>query len=116
MKVLKGIRKFSIPALDWNAKNWSNIIDWKSVKLYEPFILAKLDTNQLDLLKSEPFCFPDFPVHSQSVERCVKLVTEAATKVVGESRRHQHILSVIEARKIRKSCDTKSDYIYNKTD
>ena len=111
MKVLKGTRKFSIPALNWNP-----IIDWKSSRVYEASILAKIDADQLILAKSEPYCFPKFPLHSQSVERCVKLVTEASSKVVGEARRHQHILSVIEARKIRKSCDTKRDYSYGKID
>ena len=110
MKVLKGTRKFSIPALNWNPSSWCDIIDWKSSKVYEASILAKIDADQLILAKSEPYCFPKFPLHSQSVERCVKLVTEASSKVVGEARRHQHILSVIEARKIRKSCDTKRDY------
>ena len=52
--------------------NWSDIIEWKSVKVYEPFTLAKLDNDKLDVIKSEPFCFPDFPVNSQSVERCIK--------------------------------------------
>lgn len=112
MKILKGNRKFSIPALNWNPSRWCDIIDWKSTKVYEASILAKLDADQLIFAKSEPFCFPKFPLHSQSVERCVKLVTEASSKVVGEARRHQHILSVMEARKIRKSCDTKRDYSY----
>ena len=61
-----------------------------------------------------PHGFPNFALHYQSVERCVKLVTEASNKVVGEERRHQHILSVleVETRKIRKACDTKRDFSY----
>ena len=113
MKVLKGVRKFSIPALNWNPSSWWDIIDWKTVKIYEPSILKKLDSEKLNATKLEPFSFPKFPLHSQSVERSVKLVTEAASKVVGEERRHQHILSIIEARKIRKPNSTKSDLKYN---
>ena len=64
------------------------------------------------MAKSEPRCFPDFPLHSQSVETCIKLVTEASNKVVGEEKRHQHILSVLEARKIRKACVTKRDFSF----
>ena len=111
MKVLKGVRKFSIPALNWNANNWIDIIDWKAVKVHEPSIIAKLTSDQLVLAKSEPYIFPNFPLHSQSVERGVLLVTEAGTKVVGEARRHKHILSVFEARKARKHCDTKKDFV-----
>ena len=116
MKVLKGVRRFSIPPLNWSARNWCDIIDWETAKVHEPSILKKLDSDQLEASKSEPVIFPNFPLHSQSVERCVKLVTEASTKVVGEAKRHQHILSVVGARKIRKSCDTKKDYKYGNVD
>ena len=115
MKVLKGVRKFSVPALNWNPSNWWEIIDWKTVKIYEPSILTKLDSDTLNAAKLSPFSFPKFPLHSQSVERSVVLVTEAASKVVGEERRHQHILSIIEARKIRKPNSTKSDLRYNES-
>ena len=113
MKILKGVRKFSIPPLNWNASDWTEIIDWDTVKVYEPSILVKLESEQLENAKLEPVAFPKFPLHSQSVERSVKLVTEAATKVVGEAKRHQHILSVVGARKMGKSCDTKKDFVYD---
>ena len=57
--------------------------------------------------------FPSFPLHTQSVERAVKLVTEAASHVCGEEKRHGYILSVIESRRIRKPFDTKLDYNVN---
>lgn len=40
----------------------------------------------------------------------MKLVTEAASKVAGEERRHTNILSVLASRKSRKGYDTKKDY------
>ena len=116
MKVLKGVRKFSIPNLNWNPSSQWDIIEWDSVKIYEPSILEKLNVDDLKAAESVPHSFPNFPLHSQSVERSVKLVTEASSKVVGEQRRHQHILSIIEARRIRKPCGTKSDLRYNNND
>ena len=62
MKVLKGIRKFSIPALNWNPTSWCDIIDWNTVKVYEPSILAKLSSDDLILAQTEPVCFPNFPL------------------------------------------------------
>ena len=53
---------------------------------------------------------PLLPSAHTEVERAVKLVTEAASKVCGEERRHSHILSVVEARRIRKPFDNKRDY------
>ena len=114
MKVLKGVRRFTIPALRWGAKKWWDIIDWeaKDATIYEPAILSKMDNDELKEVIIKPVSFPHFPLHSQSVERGVKLVSEAATKVVGGKKRHQHILSLIESREMRAACDTKKDFKY----
>jgi hypothetical protein len=47
-----------------------------------------------------------------SVDCCIKLVYEAAVKVVGGEKRHQHIFSVVEYRRLRVACDTKRDFKY----
>ena len=114
MKVLKGVRRFTIPALRWGAKKWWDIIDWeaKDATIYEPAILSKMDNDELKEVIIKPVSFPHFPLHSQSVERGVKLVSEAATKVVGGKKRHQHILSLIESREMRAACDTKKYFKY----
>ena len=114
MKVLNGVRKFKIPTLQWGAKKWVDIIDWDSADstIHEPTILTRLDNEELNSAITTPIIMPEFPVHSQSVERGVKLVSEAATKVVGQEKRHQHILSIIESRAMRAACDTKKDFKY----
>ena len=109
-KVLQGVRKHEVPLLRWNVKAWHKIIDWSKTKFYEPFILAKLNIEEIEGCYAKPFSFPKYPVHSQSVERAVKLVSEASAKVSGEERRHTSILSVIASRKSRKGFDTKKDY------
>ena len=114
MKALKGVRRYTIPALQWDAKQWCNIIDWnsKAAIIHEPSILKKLDNDELRKAITQPINMPKFPLHSQTVERGVKLVSEASTKVVGQDKRHQHILSVVESRKMRAACDTKKDFKY----
>ena len=112
MKMLKGVRKFTIPDLDWNATEWVDIVDLDMVNIFEPSILSDISDEQLENIKIAPYSFPNYPLHSQSVERAVKLVTEAASKVVGEEKRHEHILSKVKARKVRKACDTKRNYKY----
>ena len=112
IKALQGIRKYSIPPLQWQTKKWSEIIDWKSQTVQECSILSSLGIEDLDNAITMPLSFPSYPLHSQSVERCVKLVSEAATKVVGGEKRHQHILSVVESRRMRKASDTKRDFKY----
>ena len=85
----------------------------------------------LDSVLEEPFSFPSFPVRTQTVERAVKLVTEASHQVlqtckhqtnkqtnnqltssagVREEARHGHILNVMDSRRRRSMFDTKKDY------
>ena len=110
MKILKGVRKFSMQPLNWIASDWTEIIDWDTVKVFEPSILVKLESEQLENSKFEPVAFPKFPLHSQSDERSVK---KATTKVVGEAKRHQHILSVVCARKGESLVMQKKDFVYD---
>ena len=113
-KALRKIRKFKVPALNWSAEAWWEIIDWSQVQVAEPSILSRIGTDMLDQAVSNPITFPGFPCHSQSVERAVKLVTEAASKVCGADRRHNHIVSVIASRKARKPFKSKKHYKYAK--
>ena len=112
-KCLRKIRKFKIPPLKWDAANWWDIIDWSKVEIFEPAILSEIDSQLLDQAVTTPIVFPDFPCHSQSVERAVKLVTEAASKVCGADRRHNHIVSVLASRKARKPFGSKKHYKYS---
>ena len=110
MKLLRGVRKHENPALQWSAGSWDKIIDWNKVKVFEPEILKKMSLAKIEGAIDTPLDFPNFPVHSQTVERAVKLVTEAASVVCGADERHKHILSVNASRKSRKMFDTKKNY------
>ena len=115
-KVLRKIRKFKIPPLNWDAQVWWDIIDWDKVEVFEPTLLSEIGSEELAQSVVKPLIFPNFPCHSQSVERAVKLVTEAAYKVWGTDRRHNHIVSVIASRKARKPFKSKKYYKYSAID
>ena len=99
-----------MPNLQWDAFSWVDMIDWEKASIHIPFIIECLSAEDIEATIQQPHTFPAFPVHTQSVERAVKLVTEACSQVYGEERRHGYILSVIEARKIRKPFDSKGQY------
>ena len=80
--------------------------------MFEPALLSEMSNDLLDQAVESPIIFPYFPCHSQSVERAVKLVTEAAHKVCGADRRHNHIVSVLASRKARKPFTSKKHYKY----
>ena len=61
------------------AESFQDIIDWDETRVDEPAIIERI---------------PNFPCHSQSVQRAVKLVSEASTQVYGEDARHKWILTV----------------------
>ena len=109
-KRLKGIRMRVNPILQWDAASWDKMIKWNKIKLYEPFILMKF--SKADLMKAygEPITFPDYQCHTQSVERAVKMVSEASKVVCGEKRRHEHILAVDASRRERKPFSSKKYY------
>ena len=108
--VLRGIRQLRVPALQWSAFSWVDMIDWKKTPIHLPHIIECLSATEIDSTLNQPHIFPSFPVHTQTVERAVKLVSEASSKVEGAERRHGHILSVMEARRIRLPFDNKRDY------
>ena len=81
-KILMNMRIYIIPPLQWNANEWWEMVDWKSLKVHLPAILSTLSEEELDSALTT-YKFPAFPCHSQTVERAVKLVTEASSKVCG---------------------------------
>ena len=82
------------------------------MKPTEPSIIQKIHDNVLESSILEPINFPQYPLHSQSVEHSVKLVTEAASQVVGAENRHKNILTKLKARASHKAFDTKKDLSY----
>ena len=114
-----------VKELDWEAFSWIDIIDWKKAGVHEPFIIECLTMEVLDSVLEEPFSFPSFPVRTQTLERAVKLVTEASHQVLqtckhqtnkqtinshplqvyGEQAHHGHILTVMDSRRRRSMFD-----------
>ena len=70
----------------------------------EPPILANTPVNDLEMFVASgdvPVVdFPKYPCHTQSVERGVKLVTEASAAVCGVNARDGFIRARLESRKV----------------
>ena len=76
------------------------------MKITEEEVLACISNKKK--LRQELF---DFPCHTQAVERCVKLVTEASTKVYGKDRRDGFIRATIHSRRLMPRLESKKDLI-----
>ena len=58
--------------------------------------------------------FIRFPCHTQSVERHIRLVTEASENVCGQERRDSYIRSKLQSRLLMPKFETKADYKFSK--
>ncbi|KAG7166416.1 hypothetical protein Hamer_G005513 [Homarus americanus] len=98
---------FDIPPINVNATKLSELVDL-SLEVLEPPLTTSLTSQELRNLKETPMQVPKWPSHTQSVERCVKMVTEAAGHVYSHERREDLLailLQLLNAGIIRLSGD-----------
>ena len=109
-----GVRKFAIPKINFEAEDYINLIDWQNTAVLEPPILTNTAVDNLEMFvangEAPVIDFPKYPCHTQSVERCIKLVTEASAAVCGLKARAGFIRVRLESRKIMPSFNTKAEY------
>jgi hypothetical protein len=103
-----------IPNLNFTADDYISLIDWQTAAITEPPLtmeLSQIDLERLVATHDVPVLnFPKFPCHTQSVERSVKLVTEACAAVCGAKSRDGFIVNRLESRKLMPKFNTKSQF------
>lgn len=107
------IREFKIPKLNFNADDYIELIDWESISFTEPPLTMSWSEDELkSMIKNVPdeINIFNFPCHSQAVERCVKLVTEASMAVCGTEERDGFIHARITSRSELPVFETKNHY------
>ena len=104
------VRMFRMPKINFEAKHYMDLINWKSVDIFIPPILQFLTRTEIEDIIQAPYKFPSFPCHSQSVERCVKLVSEASLRVSDYENRHGFILSTQKSRSEMPTFESKQDF------
>jgi len=79
-----------------------DVINWTKVDVTEPPLVAQFSPDDLQCVVNEglgdKFLIPRLSCHSQAVERTVKLVTEAASKVCGPEKRDAFIRTTLRSR------------------
>src|SRR6266516_3714166 len=96
--------KCVISTLNFDAKNYTDLIDWQNTDVTELPLLEDISVDELEMLvasgETPVTDFPRYPCHTQAVERTVKLVTEASTSVCGEKAKDGFIRVRLEPRKL----------------
>lgn len=113
----RDIRKFKIPPINFEADNYINLINWQDITVTEPPMTEQFSSEELkQMIKKVPdeIHIFKFPCHSQSVERCVKLVTEASATVCGQEARDGFIRCRIASRESLPKFECKSDFLKNR--
>ena len=108
------LRQFKIPKLNFDAGEYFDLIDWQDTTVREPSLTASVSEADIRLFVTthgdSTVEFDRYPCHTQSVERCVKIVTEASLALCGQPARDGFIRSRLEARSIMPVLNTKSEY------
>lgn len=109
----RDIRIFKLPNFNFDAKDYIDMIPWQECTVTEPPILSGLCDDELkDYIRSNEIPkLEKYPCHTQSVERCVKLVTEASASVCGAEARDGFIRATVASRKCMPFFNTKADFV-----
>ena len=102
------VRPRKMPAINPSASSLLELIDWAD-SIYEPTLTCKLTTAAVRKFIDEPMQVPQWPCHTQSIERCVKQVTEAAGKVYTHERREGYIRGQQASRRLMSKNESKQD-------
>ena len=86
------------PELNFKAKRVQDLILWDKEHIHEPVFTCKLTKTEIRDIINNPLKVDYSPLHTQSTERAVKLVTEASCTACGAERRHGFILARNEHR------------------
>ena len=99
--------------INFDADRWQDLINLSIAT--EPAVTQIFEDQVIieHLMSGESLDLPDFPSHAQSVERAVKLVSEASSSVYGLEARHKYILTKVKSRKLRPAFKSKSEYTFN---
>lgn len=93
------LRIFRPPKLNFSARDYTEMILWDECLTTTPPVLRHISDEELkNMAKDKILEIDDFPCHTQSVERCVKLVTEASQRVTAASSRDGFIRTRLQSR------------------
>ncbi|CAG9826901.1 unnamed protein product [Diabrotica balteata] len=96
------IREFKLPSLNFYAEDYIDMIDRQSTTITEPLLTKCISNEELEeMILDIPAEIEilKYPCHTQAVERCIKLVTEASVTVCGNTARdefmHELLLALV---------------------
>ena len=107
----RNLQESKVPTINFDAESWIEMIDLEecALKSHSPACVRDLteeDLKELIIVYSSQHS-PEYPIHSQTVERSVKLTTNASQRAYSWKQQHSLIVSTIKSRNLRKIFNTK---------
>ena len=87
------------------------MIDWNAETLTEPPLTYHLTDDEINHIVDEPLSVPPYRAHTQSIERAVKLVTEASGQVYELESARGFIRSQVASRQLYIKADSRKELI-----
>ena len=109
----EGIRTFTVPKINLDAADYTDLVDLGIGPLLEPPLTCQYSLSELEEFVADPEPYmrlTKYPCHTQAVERSIKLVTEAAAAVSGQESREGLIRTTLKSRNIMPVFETKKDF------
>ncbi|GBM14015.1 hypothetical protein AVEN_166199-1 [Araneus ventricosus] len=96
----KSIRSSQPPKTNFPATYYIEMIHWNTITLSPPPFLRRFSNQEIRSKvqsggTAAEWDFDKFPCHTQAVERCVKLVTQASQKAFGSNSRDGFIITTL---------------------
>src|SRR6218665_1855065 len=106
------VQSFKVPeTVNPDACDLYALIDWEKETITEPVFTRNMFLAKHDALKVSPWSFLHIQLHTQSCERAVKLVTQAAESVCGWAKRDGFIRTQLRNREVMPVLKSKKDFI-----
>ena len=86
------------------------LFDWKTAEFLEPPLTMKFSNDEIRGFIPTLLKLLRYPCHTQAVERGIKVVSKAASAVIGEEARDGFIRQKLLSRMVSGWCDTKASF------
>lgn len=112
--VRPALRKFVKPKIDFTANNYYEMVNIDNIE--PPITKNRSEATLKECINNSENWVNAFiqkiPIHTQAVERSIKLVSSVCEEVIGEKNRNLRIYSAIASRAILPKTNSKKDYIH----
>lgn len=106
-----GLRKFTVPNINFDAKTWTGMLIWDRPKMTELPLTLKMTERELIMVIKSPLKVQRFKCHTQMVERAVKEVTRVSLNAIDQQKQESMVKSTLINRTKYPKFDSKKDHV-----